>query len=336
MQLYFQDKKSDADEWQGLILSCSDAKPLPRLQTTQNRCMKLSAAAHDLFWAKIEDDYYGVEMLRKLPTSENVQLMPHIHNADLMKMRGLSATAQQQFWAKFFVQGLQSSNLSPLYNGLWALDCRQLSYDYHGPVWLGRTQSKWSVAKEEDLIFLTANDVYIDWGACGNGNLINLFAPHQKPQEVGRVKWWLKVAREQALPPLLVWHISALDACVLLDGHDRLQAALINGIAPTCLVLSSYTETANWLDEDKQNAILRQLQMIEEKMAKGVLVSQNTIAGINTALVQVFDNRPVERHQTRALANMTSQQWDAETRAFKSVLKKRSPHVAIEQFHLRD
>ena len=76
------------------------------------------------------------------------------------------------------------------------------------------------------------------------------------------------MAREQTLPPILAWYINALDAHIILDGNDRLQAALINGIAPTCLVLSSYTETTYQLDESKQQAILHQLLVIEEKWQK--------------------------------------------------------------------
>ena len=338
MKLYFQNKTSDLDEWAGFLLSVeTSSKPMLRLHTALGAKMKLQADAQTLFWAHISDGYYGVNVLRTLPQSEHVNLLPHIHSADLMQTKHLDKTEQAKYWAKFFVKALQNAPLSPLYGGLWALDFCFLSKQYDQPLWLNRDHSKWCVTKAEDTQLLAAHDVYIDWAGCGNSNIINLFAQHAKPENVDRIKWWLKVAKEQALPPLLLWCISALDAYVLLDGHDRLQAALINGIAPTCLVLSSYTECASYkLDEDKQKAILHQLDIAEKKIAAGIVVGSDTIAGINSALVRSFDNRPNPLYRTRTVADLAAEQWLKETQAFKKQLKKLSPHVAIEQFHLMD
>ena len=73
----------------------------------------------------------------------------------------------------------KNAALSPLYNGLWTIDFCQLSHNYNAPVWLNRTQLNWRVGNEEDEAFLDAHDVFIDWGGCDNGNMINLFAQHQ-------------------------------------------------------------------------------------------------------------------------------------------------------------
>lgn len=229
MQLYFQDKRSDIDAWQGYLMSCENKiKPALHLLTTQDNCMKLVADEQALLWGQIEDDYAGVSTLRTLPKSEDCPLMPHIHASDLMQAKPLQGEVMQQYWAKFFVQALQQANKLPIYNGLWQLKYTNL------PKWLGRKQDKWCTATADDQPFLNAHETFIDWSAAnGNDNIINLFKPHADAANTGRIKWWLKVAQKQALPPLLLWKISALDAYVLIDGHDRLQAALINGIAPT-------------------------------------------------------------------------------------------------------
>jgi hypothetical protein len=59
----------------------------------------------------------------------------------------------------------------------------------------------------------------------------NVFALRDpSAQDASRVKSWRKHAREGTLPPALLAWISALDGYVVLDGHDRLQAAALEGI----------------------------------------------------------------------------------------------------------
>ncbi|MGB4812715.1 MAG: hypothetical protein WBP13_09610 [Methylophilaceae bacterium] len=335
MQLYYQDKRNDLDMWEGLLLSCnSPSKPLMRLQTTQSLHMKLSAGEQALLWAKIEDGYCGVSTLRALPHSEEVNLLPHIRSAELMQARPLQGEAQKQYWAKFYTRALQNTPMSPLYSGLWSMSYIELEHDTNSPRWLARSKAKWCLATAQDQQFLAAHDVYIDWWLSGNGNIINLFAPHADPSHVGRIKWWLKVAREQTLPPLLLWYVSSLDAYVLLDGHDRLQVALINGIAPVCLVLSSYTEQTYPLDEGAQAGILKQLSIVEQKITEGTQVNPDALAGINQALVRAFDNRPWQCCCTRGYANITLAQWEKDTQAFKKTLSRKNPHEPNEQFQL--
>jgi hypothetical protein len=44
--------------------------------------------------------------------------------------------------------------------------------------------------------------------------------------EAARVKAYRRLVRERTLPPLLVWYVSGLGCYLLVDGHDRLAAAL--------------------------------------------------------------------------------------------------------------
>jgi hypothetical protein len=56
--------------------------------------------------------------------------------------------------------------------------------------------------------------------------------------EAPRVKAYRRQYREGVLPPVLVWWISGLNSPVVLDGHDRLTAALAEGGRPPVLILS--------------------------------------------------------------------------------------------------
>lgn len=67
--------------------------------------------------------------------------------------------------------------------------------------------------------------------------------------------------------------MSGLDAFVLLDGHDRLCASLLTRIEPEYLILDSYTERAQVLNETKQNAIPKQLNLLEQKIAEGTAIN---------------------------------------------------------------
>jgi hypothetical protein len=53
----------------------------------------------------------------------------------------------------------------------------------------------------------------------------------------GRVKAYLKLARDGLLPPILTWWVSGLQTLVILDGLCRLAAARAQGTPATILTL---------------------------------------------------------------------------------------------------
>ena len=102
-------------------------------------------------------------------------------------------------------------------------------------------------------------------------------------EDSGRVKAWRKVAREGLLPPALLYFVSGLDSWLVLDGHDRLLAARLEGVAPTALTLSS-VRTRTWTPNPEehartQNALERQLET-EPDAAR--------VRGINTRLIALY------------------------------------------------
>ncbi|MGW0119493.1 hypothetical protein [Streptomyces sp. NPDC003327] len=62
--------------------------------------------------------------------------------------------------------------------------------------------------------------------------------------EAPRVKAYRRAHREGVLPPVVAWWISGLHSPVVLDGHDRLTAALAEGGRPEVLVLSRAVDAA--------------------------------------------------------------------------------------------
>jgi hypothetical protein len=72
------------------------------------------------------------------------------------------------------------------------------------------------------------------------------------------VKMRRKRVRERRLPPLVVWWCRGLYSHVLLDGHDRLHAALLEDVSPDIVVLADVSAHAKAdVIEGKQRALDR-------------------------------------------------------------------------------
>lgn len=72
------------------------------------------------------------------------------------------------------------------------------------------------------------------------GVLLPLRAPSDA--EDGRVKTWRKRARDGTLPPALLLYVDILAKWLVLDGHDRIHAALLEGQEPPLMGLWPYVE----------------------------------------------------------------------------------------------
>src|SRR6202000_1151330 len=58
------------------------------------------------------------------------------------------------------------------------------------------------------------------------------------PPDAPRVKSYRRQYRGGVLPPALLWWVSGMDSLLVLDGHDRIVAALAEGAVPEVLVLA--------------------------------------------------------------------------------------------------
>jgi hypothetical protein len=72
------------------------------------------------------------------------------------------------------------------------------------------------------------------------GAVLPLRAPSDA--EDGRVKSWRKLARDRTLPPALLLYVDILEKWLVLDGHDRIHAALLEGVEPPLLGLWPFIE----------------------------------------------------------------------------------------------
>jgi hypothetical protein len=91
------------------------------------------------------------------------------------------------------------------------------------------------------------------------GEFLPLRAP--SPEDDGRVKSWRKRARDGTLPPALVLYVEILGKWLVLDGHDRLHAALLEGVTPPLLGLWPVTEVVNPSSKVTQDGALFAAEM---------------------------------------------------------------------------
>lgn len=318
INIHYQDDTGDHEreyeQWRGLLLTVSNApKPALRLRTAAGKRMRLDAGDLPLLWAEIEEGYNGVTIYRNLP--QRLDCLPAISATEVQYISAAPSEQQKRSWLKHFAQALRDVDISCLSDGLWALEYCDGSNVYH-PHWRSKRGLRaWHLGGgTEDFQLLQAPVVYLDWCMSGNGQVLNLFAPQHK--DSGRVKWWRKLARAGQLPPLLVWYIHSLNAYLILDGHDRLQASLLEGVRPGFAVLTSFYEVAVQGDTRREQAILHQVNLVAERIDQGIHINPDSFAGMQKLLAQAFDHRPMRRFITRSTANLQPQLWQDEVSAF--------------------
>lgn len=149
---------------------------------------------------------------------------------------------------------------------------------------------------------------FTDWGLNGSGAVLPLRDPSEP--DAARVKSWRKHAREGTLPPVVLWWISALDMYVLMDGHDRLQAATAEGAQPRAVALWQAHEDG--IDDAAWRPGL--VRRYERAFEAGGRLSMRSRLELNRSLVEAF--RGYRRSRTQALAHYRlSAEWEAQVRA---------------------
>ncbi|MEM6784573.1 MAG: hypothetical protein AAF624_12655 [Bacteroidota bacterium] len=137
--------------------------------------------------------------------------------------------ARSRGWAAFFAQQLAEAKLTPLSNGSWQLGA------------MGHTFAQTELVPPLVQSMIDAARLrYVHWDFHVRCHPIVL--RDASPASHGRVKAWRKFARVGLLPPVLLLWVSGLDTHVVLDGHDRLLAALLEGATAPALALSLVEE----------------------------------------------------------------------------------------------
>jgi hypothetical protein len=187
--------------------------PVLRMMSADGGRMLLRQGTRDVLLARVDHDHYGVH-LRVLPGWRSP--VPPVTAADARRLGGDPVR-----WAHWFADALTE----PLHDGDWVLTNRSLP----GHVLGG------------DLV-RTYPESYLDWFGTGWQGAVPLRALSEV--DSSRVKAYRKLGAD--LPPVLLLAQTGFDGYVVLDGHDRLVAALAAGITPPALVLARAGD-GSWL-----------------------------------------------------------------------------------------
>ncbi|RZS38939.1 hypothetical protein EV193_104150 [Herbihabitans rhizosphaerae] len=198
--------------WTGRTLRVSGpAVPDLRVELAGAGLFLLRQGGQPVLMARRRYDWYGVH-LRRAGRYRSPLPPP---TADLARSLG----GDPARWAEWFAASLSAAG-TPLHAGEWLLRSPSLPSVHSGLV--------------EDRVL-----GYVDWFRPGR-RIVALREP--SPPDAARVKAYRRQAREGVLPSLLLWWVSGLDAWVLLDGHDRLAAAIAEDTNPDALELCRAAE----------------------------------------------------------------------------------------------
>jgi hypothetical protein len=134
----------------------------------------------------------------------------------------------------------------------------------------------------------------VGWGINGAADVLALRDP--SPADAGRVKAWRKHAEAGTLPPILLAWITGLDCHVVLDGHDRLQAAAQAGITPTALTLVG-ERASPWSREVWQRDCTERYERARVGGARPA-----TLRALQAQVLDAYDPQHAWRFRTRAWA----------------------------------
>lgn len=231
-----------------------------------------------LIQSEIDEGWYGYDLARATG-DESLHVVPPIP-FDVVEReahrRGVPRS-YGRFWSRRFAADLwQAPARSPLHEGRWHL----------GPAPPRFSCSVLDPATVHSVVTQAASGE-VDWGRPVYPiTLRNMSAPDD-----GRVKAWRKLARRGQLPPVLLWWVSGLQAYVVLDGHDRLNAASCEGVGVDTIGLHR-VELASAPQHEREET-MEALSAWEATRQQGANRSETD--AINRLILRLYQERLHER-----------------------------------------
>ncbi|MEN5287273.1 hypothetical protein ABE494_15165 [Stenotrophomonas lactitubi] len=225
-------RRRQPESWAGLHLTVSaPLRPALVVSVCPPDRMRVGTEDRPMLWARVEPDYFGVDLLRGASPASPA-IIPPITAAEARALHSHDPVRTAAAWARHFAQALARSDRSPLAQGEWLLQ----------PTLHGAERARMPLTLASDALARPSVD-NLSWSDVMHGDCLPpvlLRTPSLAAD--GRVKAWARQTRAGLLPPLLLMWVSGLQAHVVLDGHDRLQAAVQEGTDVPVLVLLRHCE----------------------------------------------------------------------------------------------
>ncbi|SNT14824.1 hypothetical protein [Actinoplanes regularis] len=258
----------------------------------------LRQATQATLLAKIHDDHCGVEYLITGTFRSPIAPMRASHAAVIADADREHWTRR---WAHYFATALHAAQHSPLYDGRWLLNAHPTRLEY--TPWARSVAQRWAE------LLLTDNPGEIDWFSRQGGWQVLPLRQLSDPTD-GRVKAYRKQATAGILPPVLLWWISSLDCYVILDGHDRILAAIAEEQEPSFMALAN---------TNRQRIGSHSQAVVDRYLAEQQLIpstATGALAASSRRLARTLNEIDTDYDRTRAwMLPGGSAAWDAVAQA---------------------
>lgn len=227
----------------GLLIGVSPRRGRPRTRAEAAPGLRFRFVAGDraFAWARIGEWWDSAVFVRADDVDEPGVIPP----ITMPEIRAAGAeprsAAWWAYWARFFVRALEASPNGPLFGGLWAMTRGRVAPFEQAELYPsipGELEEEPPPAHSLGDIHRLPSVAYEVWTGGAEVRCGAVF-PRRGPsaRDEGRVRAWRKRARDGTMPPALLLYLQALGKHLLLDGHARVHAALLEGVEPALSVL---------------------------------------------------------------------------------------------------
>lgn len=266
-----------------LVERGSGKLPHLRLEMADGGRIMITSGQNPLLCAKVAQGWLGFDVILAGFSSPGVipPLPARVARAISMDQTITQNEGQLARWSHWFLNQLRVSPCSPLYSGTWIL---------HNSTWFANPILERPVtANTVEAALIKPNpSSFVSWGYDGSGEILPLRILFSAKN--ARVKAYRRLCREGSLPPILLWWVSGLDSYVILDGHDRLVAAILEAVVPQFIVLER-------ADQEKEQHAQHEL----------IASYAKTMNALNAALSRGGDSRGIHQAQSSASVSLAKQ-----------------------------
>lgn len=294
MDLRWEDLTADTlgGAWAGLsVYVTAAARPIWHRRTRDYQ-IALLCGVEPILLARVHRYYYGHwRLLGQRQASWHV-----VTPIKSGQIQGQPLTPHWwRYWCIYFAEQLAASTCTPLYKAKWLFaPIPAFRHEALSPL------SVWSQMRHRKVYYVeecldTPTLAWESWWTSGSGALIP--TRHRSTPDAARVRYWRKLARDGSLPPLLAEFDSGLDVFLLVDGHDRLAAAMLEGSPVPVVAFCPVREYRYSPDVGRQHGVMTQVARDREGKRKGEALATERA---NELLISAFDSRPILRPRSRA------------------------------------
>lgn len=231
------------------------------LRHSASSFMRFDSGDQPLFWSCIDSYWEDFAVLKNTFYQGYSSVLPSLtsrvveqcvlEQERLCKTQGEDEqSAWFTAWERYFAKTLGTTDVhrNILWEGEWSL-AATTRYDTRLRVWSREALGDYMQALTSPAYHVYNMDLAFPWPT----RVSSL-------EDSARVKWYRKLQMQERLPPVLCMWVRPFDAAIIIDGHDRMLAALLNNITPPIVMLEPWTRIrladdvrAAWIERVEHN-----------------------------------------------------------------------------------